>query len=709
MAGSRFARRRVIILVAGAWFSMPTAAPASAGQEASANLDAESAGVRADSVRFRAGDVGLHGMLRLPPGGRDVGTGTGGEPGAGPFPAVVLLSGGGTQYLTMEPDYWAGRLATAGFATLVYHKRGTGDSGGDWASATFDDFVADAGAAIDMLRRDPRIDDRIGVMGFSQGGRLAPVVAARHGADAAVSISGPQISLAETRLWALRNALRRGGLAAGDIEHALSLWREFLEGLRSGATSSAALDAHIVEAAAGRLPAQALPPLAADYEPIPIFNSLSFDPADELARLEVPWLVMYGEHDQVVPVAASVDALRRTYAATGYTGLELVVIPGSAHGLNDASGERHELYEKTPVTWLTEQLLTDRPSAQRIADLDSIAGGGVATGIPGIAVALVRPDGSISTGAGGVADRRTGEPFTPGSRIHAGSTTKAVTAAAVLLLVDRGELALTDTLTNLVRAPVVERIPHAQRMTVLELLEHRTGLYSPNNDPEYLARYIGPERTRLLFWTADDIAGFAADPSNAPLFEPGEGQAYGDINYVLLALIVRDVSGEPFKTFVRREIFGPLGMRDSWYLSDRPNASRAHGYTLESEIVRSIGLDPALEADDEGYIDTTDAQEQSDGAAGIVTTVVDLGRFAHAVTQTDFLTPESRALFRAAAGRITTEDDGEALVHTARLRARWPPPADVGRGRPGHQRYLGPRRRLGSHRRRRREPVRPLG
>lgn len=112
---------------------------------------------------------------------------------------------------------------------------------------------------------------------------------------------------------------------------------------------------------------------------------------------------------------------------------------------------------------------------------------------------------------------------------------------------------------------------------------------------------------------------------------------------------------------MRREIFGPLGMRDSWYLSDRPNASRARGYTLESEIVRSIGLDPALEADDEGYIDTTDAQEQSDGAAGIVTTVVDLGRFAHAVTQTDFLTPESRALFRAAAGRITTEDDEEAL------------------------------------------------
>ncbi|MFW6089748.1 MAG: serine hydrolase domain-containing protein, partial [Gemmatimonadota bacterium] len=336
---------------------------------------------------------------------------------------------------------------------------------------------------------------------------------------------------------------------------------------------------------------------------------------------------------------------------------------GSAHGLNDASGERHEIYETTPVAWLTKQLgpAEGTQDVRRRPALDSIAAAGVETGIPGIAVALVGPDGSISTGAAGVADRRTDRPFAPGAHIHAGSTTKAVTAAAVLLLVDRGELALTDTLTNLVRSRVVEPIPHANRMTVLQLLEHRTGLYSPNNDPRYLGRYIGPERTELPFWTPEEIAGFAADPSNDPLFEPGQEQAYGDINYVLLALIVRDVAGEPFKAFVRREIFRPLQMRGSWYLSDRPDAPRARGYTMESEIIRSIGLDPALEADEDGYIDTTDAQERSDGAAGIISTVVDLGRFAHAVTHTDFLAPESRALFRGAAERIGTEDDDEAL------------------------------------------------
>jgi len=300
------------------------------------------------------------------------------------------------------------------------------------------------------------------------------------------------------------------------------------------------------------------------------------------------------------------------------------------------------------------------PSPGRDAALDAVAARGTATGVPGVAVAVVAPDGSIRTGAAGVANRLTGEPYTPASQFHAGSTTKAVTAAAVLMLVDRGRLSLDDTLTNLVPSDVVDGVPDADRMTVRQLLEHRTGLYSPNNDPQYLARYIGPERQRLPFWTAEEIVAFAADPANEPLFEPGEGQAYGDINYVLLGLVVREVAGEPLREFVRREIFEPLGMDNSWYLSAHPEAPRARGYTLESEILRTIGLDPAMKADEDGYIDTTDAQEQSDGAAGIITSVGDLARFAHALTRGDLLSPESRELVLAAAHLAGASGD-EAL------------------------------------------------
>jgi len=303
--------------------------------------------VREDSVYFTSGDIELHGLLRRPADG---------GPDAAPLPAVLLLPGGGTQYLTNEPDYWAGRLAEAGIAALVVHKRGTGDSGGDWATATFEDLIADAGAAIDALRARPEIgpDVPIGVMGFSQGGRLAPIVAARFGLAAAVAISGPQIPPAETRLYALENAFRRGGMPEANLEIALPLWRDYLARVRAG-SDLAPLDARIL-AAAERMNQQALPATSNAYTPSPIFNSLAFDGRPDLTRLEAPFLAMYGADDPVVPVEASVAVLREAFAASGYEKFELIVIPGVGHGLSVDPQTRHPRYESTPVAWLKAQL-----------------------------------------------------------------------------------------------------------------------------------------------------------------------------------------------------------------------------------------------------------------------------------------------------------------------------------------------------------------
>lgn len=243
----------------------------------------------------------------------------------------------------------------------------------------------------------------------------------------------------------------------------------------------------------------------------------------------------------------------------------------------------------------------------------------------------------------------------PDAALHAASTTKAFTAAAVLLLVDREDLSLDATLPALLPASIVARLPHAEATTVHHLLTHTSGLYSPNNDPEYLARYIGPERRQLPFWRPEEIVAFAADPANSPAFEPGQGQQYSDINYVLLGLIVEAVDGRPFRAFVTEELLKPLNLRDTWFLSGDPARSRARGYTVDSGIVRSVGLDPELESDSEGFIDTTDAQEQSDAAAGLITTMPDLARFAHALVVGDLLDDESRSLLLEVAERAEVE------------------------------------------------------
>lgn len=243
----------------------------------------------------------------------------------------------------------------------------------------------------------------------------------------------------------------------------------------------------------------------------------------------------------------------------------------------------------------------------------------------------------------------------PDATLHAASTTKAFTAAAVLLLVDRGDLSLEATLPALLPASIVARLPHAEATIVRHLLTHTSGLYSPNNDPEYLARYIGPERQQLPFWKPAEIIAFATDPAKPPAFEPGRGQQYSDINYVLLGMIVEAVDGRPFTRFVAEELLQPLGLDDTWFLSHDLERTRARGYTLDSEVIRAAGLDPALTADGDGLIDTTHAQEQSDAAAGLITTMPDLARFARALVVGDLLDDESRSLLLEVAERAEVE------------------------------------------------------
>ena len=300
------------------------------------------------------------------------------------------------------------------------------------------------------------------------------------------------------------------------------------------------------------------------------------------------------------------------------------------------------------------------PRETRSEALDEVALAGVEVGFPGVSIAVGTED-RILTGAAGLADRRQEITMSPAAQVHAASTTKAVTAAAVLMLVDSGSLELDARPAELVADEILRGIPHAADITVRDLLLHTSGLYSPNNDPVYLARYIGSERRERPFWRPEEIVAFAADPANQPLFPPGQGRGYGDINYVLLGLVVEAVDGRTLKSLVRDEILEPLDMRSTWYLSDQPERPRARAYTLDSEILRSIGLDPALGADQDGWIDTTDAQEQSDGAAGLITTTPDLVRFARALALGDLLSEGSRSLVLEVADRARPPDQEVAL------------------------------------------------
>src|SRR5512137_282753 len=121
------------------------------------------------SITNAAGQAVLDGTLTLPEG-------------AGPFPAVILITGSGPQNRDEEIFghkpflVLADHLSRRGIAVLRYDDRGVGKSTGNLATATSEDLAGDAWAAWQMLSARPEIDPkRIGLLGHSEGGLIAPM------------------------------------------------------------------------------------------------------------------------------------------------------------------------------------------------------------------------------------------------------------------------------------------------------------------------------------------------------------------------------------------------------------------------------------------------------------------------------------------------------------------------------------------------------
>ncbi|HSP91086.1 MAG TPA: alpha/beta fold hydrolase, partial [Vicinamibacterales bacterium] len=149
------------------------------------------------AIANAAGQAVLDGTLTLPEG-------------KGPFPAVVLITGSGAQNRDEEIFghkpflVLADHLTRHGLAVLRYDDRGVGKSTGDFASATSEDFAGDAWAAWQALGARPDIDPkRVGLVGHSEGGVIAPMLAAAHPEVAFVvmlagtGVTGDQVLLAQ--------------------------------------------------------------------------------------------------------------------------------------------------------------------------------------------------------------------------------------------------------------------------------------------------------------------------------------------------------------------------------------------------------------------------------------------------------------------------------------------------------------------------------
>jgi pimeloyl-ACP methyl ester carboxylesterase len=259
-------------------------------------------------------------------------------PGKGPFPAVLLITGSGPQdrdealmghrpFLVLS-DY----LTRRGIAVLRADDRGIGKSGGNFASGTTADFATDAEAGVAYLKARPEVDPhKIGLIGHSEGGIIAPMVAARNPDVAYIvmmagsGVPGDQILVAQSRLIA-----EAAGQSTAEAEKNANEEREVLE-LVKNQKDRATLETDLRKRLAGKGPeAQVDAQMKALTSPW-FQYFLAYDPAEALRKVQCPVLALNGEKDLQVPPKQNLPAIRQALEEGGNKHFETDELPGLNH------------------------------------------------------------------------------------------------------------------------------------------------------------------------------------------------------------------------------------------------------------------------------------------------------------------------------------------------------------------------------------------
>jgi D-alanyl-D-alanine carboxypeptidase len=186
-----------------------------------------------------------------------------------------------------------------------------------------------------------------------------------------------------------------------------------------------------------------------------------------------------------------------------------------------------------------------------------------------------------------LATHERGRPMRTGLYIRIGSETKTFTGTAVLQLVDEGKVGLEDPISKYVKG-----VPNGESITVRELGDMRSGLVSYTATEEWAKQFFAnPFRP----WTPSELLAYSF--GQPPLFPPNGTFNYSNTNFVLLGLLVEEVTGEPLGQYFERHIIRPLQMTHTVFPSSaafpRPHAS---GYTEQDAagtVAETTNWDPS--------------------------------------------------------------------------------------------------------------------
>jgi D-alanyl-D-alanine carboxypeptidase len=235
------------------------------------------------------------------------------------------------------------------------------------------------------------------------------------------------------------------------------------------------------------------------------------------------------------------------------------------------------------------------------------------------------------------------QPVTLSDHVRIGSNTKTMTGTIILQLVEEGILSLDDPVST-----YRPDVPNGDQITIRNLLTMRSGLYNYSESVE-LNRSL--DETPLRVWAPDELLAIAfRQPSS---FAPGAQYAYCNTNFILLGLIIEQLTGNSAEVEFQRRILDPLGLTETLLPVLSSNAiavPHPQGYMFGTNVETITSS--VLPADQQaaaaaGTLQPNDVTDENPSwawtAGSGISTAGELGRYVQALVGGGLLGPEMQA------------------------------------------------------------------
>ena len=276
------------------------------------------------------------------------------------------------------------------------------------------------------------------------------------------------------------------------------------------------------------------------------------------------------------------------------------------------------IVEPESVGVSSERLNRLTGTMQRYIDSDKLAG----------TVSLIARKGKIiHLKPQGYKSKETREEMTKDTIFFIMSMTKPIVSTALMMLYEEGHFLLTDPISDWIpelegKQVIMEnefgayRVPAHRPINFRHVLSHTSGL-DPNQN------FLSEEEIRLLP-RADSLEETIVKRASLPLaFHPGDEWQYGSsTDYV--ALLVERISGQPLKEYLRREIFEPLEMEDTFYAVPKEKQDRVASVYSPTGMDQTIELSRTKTYSEKPYF----GENYFGGTAGLFSTISDYWRFS---------------------------------------------------------------------------------